>query len=94
MVLVAWWINKSNDILLVYYGFDMEAMNTIERFKNVPIENIEKVKEIDRYRMGIGWPLKAFFGFVITSPYLLIVYLIGYIYTKYNKLKGLENIKA
>lgn len=84
MVLTAWWVNTSNEMLLNYYGYDVDAMNTINRFKNVSVENMEKVKEIEGNRMGIGWPLKAILGFIVSSPYLLIVYLINYIYTKYK----------
>ena len=84
MFLSGWWVTKSNEILLNYYSYDVDAMNTVDRFKNVSIENKVKVEEIEHYRMGIGWPLKSFLGFIVSSPYLLIVYLINYIYTKYK----------
>lgn len=91
IILSGWWIDISNDMFLNYYGFDIDAMNAIDRFKNVSVENMDSVKEIGRNRMGIGWPLKALFGFIVSSPYLLIVYLIGYLYAKYSKLKELES---
>jgi hypothetical protein len=35
--------------------------------------------------LGIGWPLKALMGYVVFSPYLLIVYLIAYLRQKSKK---------
>jgi len=32
--------------------------------------------------MGVGWPLKAIFAFVMLSPYLLVVYFGGGILDK------------
>ena len=50
-------------------------MNHNEFYENVSSENMEKVKSLETSIMGIGWPLKAIFGFVIFLPYLIFVYI-------------------
>jgi hypothetical protein len=83
LILIAgWWVSFSNDFLLSHYGYDFNAMNDIERFKNVALENLDKVKELETNMLGIGWPFKAFMFFLIYSPYLLIVYISTYFYRK------------
>jgi cyanate permease len=59
-----------------------------ERFQNVAQENFEKVKSLEANSMGIGWPLKAIFGFAMTVPYLIIVYLGKIIISKFNNYKN------
>lgn len=86
--LFAFWSNLSNKILLSHYGYDFEAMNDIERYRNVAKENLEKVKGLEISIMGIGWPLKAFMVYIVYSPYLLIVYLATYFYKKINRKKN------
>ena len=71
----AWWADKSDMMLLEYYGFNFDAMNDTERYGNVLPENMERVKSIEISIMGIGWTLKAIFGFVIFLPYLLFVFI-------------------
>jgi len=83
---LAWWSHLSIEILLSHYGYDFEAMNDIERYRNVTKENFDRVKELRISMMGIGWPLKAFMVYIVYSPYLLIVYLATYFYKK-NKTK-------
>ena len=36
---------------------------------------MDKVKRLETSVMGIGWPVKAIFGFVMTIPYLIFVYI-------------------
>lgn len=85
--LIGWWSDFSNKILLSHYGHDFEAMNDVERYKNVTKENLEKVKGLEINMMGIGWPLKAIMTYVIYCPYLLIVYVVSYFYKKNRKKK-------
>ncbi|WP_423128064.1 hypothetical protein [Gaoshiqia sp. Z1-71] len=73
----AWWTNYSDELLLGNYGYDLNAMNDLERYGNIKSEDLEKVKQIEISYFGIGWPLKAIITYVYYSPYLLIVYLIG-----------------
>ena len=49
-------------------------MSETEFFGNVLPENMDKVKRLETSVMGIGWPVKAIFGFVMTIPYLIFVY--------------------
>jgi hypothetical protein len=64
------WANISNLILLNHYGYSVDGMN----YENVLAENREIVDRLVTNIMGIGWPLKAMFGFVMTIPYLIFVY--------------------
>jgi hypothetical protein len=82
ILIVGWWVSFSNDFLLSHYGYNFDAMNDMERFRNVTIENLDKVKELETNMLGAGWPLKAFMFFLIFSPYLLIVYIFSYFYRR------------
>jgi 4-amino-4-deoxy-L-arabinose transferase-like glycosyltransferase len=86
-LIFAWWTDISNEILLSHYGYDLDAMNDIERFTNVTEENMKRVKTLEISIMGIGWPLKAIMTYVFYSPFLLLVYLITYLFKKYKKEK-------
>lgn len=79
MILFAWWTDKSNLILLKYYGYNIDGINEDEFYGNVSKNNIESVRELVRSMMGIGWPLKAIFGFIYFYTYLIIVYIISII---------------
>ena len=78
----AWWSNESDRILLSHYGYDFDAMNDFDRFKNVSNANMEKVKSLEIGIMGIGWPLQAIFTFIFLTPYLFLVYILGFIMRK------------
>jgi hypothetical protein len=82
--LFAWWVDTSNEILLSHYGYDFDALNDADRFQDVSEGNNERVKQLETGRMGIGWPLKAFMIYMVYSPYLLVIYLIGYLIGKYR----------
>ena len=64
------WGEISNLILLNHYGYSVDGMN----YENVLPENRERVDTLVTSLMGIGWPLKAMFGFAMTIPYLIFVY--------------------
>jgi len=78
----AWWSHLSNKILLSDYGYNFDSMNDFEKFKNVKVENLERVKNLEISLMGIGWPLKAIMSYIVYSPYPLIVYIIASFYKK------------
>lgn len=84
----AWWADKSDMIILEHYGYNNYGWTETERFQNVAQENFEKVKSLEANSMGIGWPLKAIFGFAMTVPYLIIVYLGKIIISKFNNYKN------
>lgn len=50
----AWWVDTSNIILLKYYGYNLQRINTPESYENVLPQNIQKVKNIEKSVMGIG----------------------------------------
>ena len=86
-----WWANYSDELLLSHYGYDLNAMNDLERYGNIKSENLEKVKQIEISYFGIGWPLKAIMTYVFYSPYLLIVYLIGIVIKKMKIKRNNKN---
>lgn len=81
----AWWVDYSNQILMNNYGYDFNAMTEKERFENVELKNLEKVKQLEIVLFGIGWPLKAIMTFIFYLPYLLIVYLVGQLILRINR---------
>jgi hypothetical protein len=83
----SWWSDKSDHILLEYYGYNIDGMNEREFYQNVLPENLERVKSIEISIMGLGWPVKAIFAIIILSPYLLVVYF------GYWLFEGLKNMK-
>lgn len=76
MLIFAWWSNESNLILLKHFGYNIDGMSETEFFGNVLPENMDKVKRLETSVMGIGWPVKAIFGFVTTIPYLILPTLV------------------
>lgn len=73
----AWWSYQSNCFLLDYYGYNINGINTNELFENVLQENKERVQNLEKSIMGIGWPLKAMFGFIVYFPYLCIAFIVN-----------------
>lgn len=86
---IGWWSSFSNKMLLSHYGYNFDAMNDVERFKNVAFKNLDEVKQLEINMLGIGWPLKSFMFYTIYSPYLIIVYLVTY-FIKKRKIKKVE----
>lgn len=80
-----WWTDYSDNKLLEHYRYNFDEMNDTERFANVSIDNMEKVKSLETSIMGIGWPLKVMISYVFYLPYLLIVYLVNYFRRTKNK---------
>ena len=80
-LIFAWWNHKSDEILLDNYDayvFNIDSNSFQIDYKNVLSKNLEKVKNIEKRYMGIGWSLKAIFLFVFCCLYLLIMYLANY----------------
>ena len=93
-LLFAWWTNYSDEILLSHYGYKFDSMNG---FENVSSENLDKAKKLEMSMMGIGWPLKAIMSYLIYCPYLVIVYIVSFFYTKMKKKniqKRLSDVKS
>ena len=75
-------------MLLSHYGYDYYGMNDTEKYGNVSPENMESVKKLEISMLGVGWPVKAFMGYVIYSPYLIVVYLM---FILLEKLRNKQN---
>lgn len=78
MLMFAWWSQKSDLMLLKHYGYNIDGMNNAEFLGNVLPENMDKVRRLETKIKGIGWPVKAIFGFVMTIPYLILFILVKY----------------
>ena len=73
---MAWWSSKSTEILLSQNGYNFDAMNYEERFGNVAKENLEKVKNLEISKNGIGWPVKVMFIYPFYFVYMLLIFLV------------------
>ncbi len=76
ILIFAWWSHESDLILLKHFGYNIDGMNETEFFGNVLPENMDKVKRLEASVIGIGWPVNAIFGFVMTIPYLIFFILV------------------
>lgn len=78
-----WSLEFSNHLLLYAMDYNSEGMNLEEFVQHVRPEHLDKVQKIEQQMMGIGWPLKALFGFIIfVLPYNLIVILFIKLYRR------------
>lgn len=50
-LILGWWTHFSNKIVLSHYGYNFDSMNGIERFKNVAVENVDRVKKLEINRL-------------------------------------------
>src|SRR5574344_820547 len=71
VMIFTWWNYESDLILLKHYGYNIDGINHTEFYSRVSVENLDKVKNLETSIMGIGWPLKAIFGYVAFIPYLI-----------------------
>ena len=89
-LIFGWWNNTSTIILLEHYnGYHINPDSNSGQvyYDSVLPENLERVKDLERSHMGIGWPLKSIFLFVLFIPYLLIAYFVMYLIDKNRKKK-------
>ena len=78
VALIGWWAYFSNGILMSYYGYDFEAMNAIDRFKNVTSDNLEAIKLLEANLLGVGWPLKVILSYLFIVPIITLEYVAVY----------------
>lgn len=76
IIFFAWWSDFSSFLLMKHYGYSLDGMDEAEFYKNVLPQNVERVQQLQRKIMGIGWSLKAMFGFVMVLPYVIVVYIL------------------
>ena len=73
IITLYWWNDYYPDFRLEMMGFDFNGVSDSERLRNVPLELQAKATKLYYSRFGIGWPLKAIFGMVLVTPYILVV---------------------
>lgn len=91
ILIFAWWSDESALILLKHYGYNLNGINEAELYENVLQENIEQVKNLEVSIMGIGWPVKAMFGYIMFIPYLILIYIGKIIIDKIKVIKTESN---
>lgn len=87
LIFSAWWSDFSSQILLTQYNYNFDGMNETENFKNVKKIDIQKVAELKKSLMGIGWPLKAIMIFPFYLTYSGFAFFITTRITKNKILK-------
>ena len=95
-LIFGWWTHKSNVFLLEYYnGYHINPDSNSGQiyYETVLPKNMERVKELEKSYMGIGWPLKSIFLFVFFLPYLLIAYFVKYLIDK-NRINKSDKIQT
>ena len=63
-------------------GMDMEAFNDLDRMRDVKEEDIEDVKKLYSYLLGVGWPIPAFFHSIFGILWGSCVCLFIWLYRK------------
>lgn len=64
--------------LMEYYGYNNDGMCESECFQNVKSGDRVMVEGMLSHIMGIGWPLRAVFAYVIIIPFQIILSFIEY----------------
>ena len=98
-VFCAFWKDYSSEILLRNYNayvFNPDSGGEQVEYNKVTSENIERVKQLEKTIMGIGWPLKAIFIFTFSIiPVFVLTYLInGVIEIIIHRERKLERIRS
>ena len=92
-IIYGWGTHTSTIILLKHYNayaVNPDSNSGQVYYEKVLPENIERVKVLDRKLMGIGWPLKSIFLFVLFSPYLFVIYSFEKLISKITIRKRLK----
>ena len=87
MYFFSWWSNYSDLMLLEHYGYNMDAMNDVERYGNVLPENMNRVKQIEFSQFAFICPSAAFIAIIIFYPYLLVVFVVHLGYKLFKKVR-------
>ncbi len=75
---LAYWAfdDLSTGFLLSYYGYNFDGMFEEEQYANVEPCNRERVDRLFSHLMGVGWPLRAMFMYVIVTVLHLVACLV------------------
>lgn len=79
------WDDYSTKWLMEYYGYDLDGMSESECYWNVEPGDRVMVEGMLSHIMGIGWPLRAVFAYVIIIPFQIILSFIEYYVIRHIK---------
>ncbi|MBQ6562244.1 MAG: hypothetical protein IJL84_07855 [Paludibacteraceae bacterium] len=71
--------------LMEYYGYDLDGMRESECYRNVEPGDRVMVEGMSSHIMGIGWPLRAVFAYVLIIPFQIILSFIEYYVIRHLK---------
>ena len=71
--------------LMEYYGYNLDGMSESECYRNVELGDRVMVEGMLSHIMGIGWPLRAVFAYVIIIPFQIILSFIEYYVIRHIK---------
>ena len=71
--------------LMEYYGYNNDGMCESECFQNVKPGDRVMVEGMSSHIMGIGWPLRAVFAYVLIIPFQIILSFIEYYVIRHIK---------
>lgn len=79
------WDDYSTKWLMEYYGYDLDGMSESECYRNVKPDDRGMVEGMSSHIMGIGWPLRAVFAYVLIIPFQIILSFIEYYVIRHIK---------
>lgn len=79
------WDDYSTKWLMEYYGYDLDGMSESECYRNVKPDDRGMVEGMLSHIMGIGWPLRAVFAYVLIIPFQIILSFIEYYVIRHIK---------
>lgn len=71
--------------LMEYYGYDLDGMSESECYRNVKPGDRVMEEGMLSHIMGIGWPLRAVFAYVLIIPFQIILSFIEYCVIRHLK---------
>lgn len=78
-LVLLWWDDFSTWKLMVYYGWNPDGMCDREYFQDVAECDTERVQKLWNHNMGVGWPIKAFFSYIVILPSQWIISVAEYL---------------
>ena len=71
--------------LMEYYGYNLDGMSESECYRNVELGDRVMVEGMLSHIMGIGWPLRAVFAYVLLIPFQIVISFIEYYVIRHIK---------
>ncbi len=79
------WDDYSTKWLMEYYGYNLDGMCERECYRDVKPSDRVMVEGMLSHIMGIGWPLRAVFAYVLIIPFQIILSFIEYCVIRHIK---------